>query len=157
MKHILQQGQTCLVASLAMVWDKSYDEVVSLVGHDGTKIQYLGAKYPLRGIHTQEIVDVAWHLGMAMIVIEQFPQLGAIVDGDVETQLIADVDVLTTRMLSYLHNRRAVLLGPNATGGPHAVAYDGEIVYDPSGTKYPVLDFGIREAWLFLQSNQIER
>lgn len=157
MKHIMQRGQTCLIASLAMVLDKSYDEVVKLIGHDGTEVAYQGAVYPLRGIHTQEAMNLAWGLGLAMVVVETFPQLGAMVGGQVESQLIDGSTRLQARMYTYLDRRRAVLLGLNATGGPHAVAYDGEIVFDPNGTQYPLADFGIREAWLFLQSNQIER
>ena len=138
MTYVGQRGQTCLIAALAMVWDIKFEEVVKMIGHTGVP----------QGIHNQEVVDAILKQGMAMVIIEAHP---AIVD-----PLTKKIESMWTenqrdrRFEEYLKNRKAVLIGVNKQGAPHAVAYDGEDVFDPaSSVRYPLEDFTIKEAWLF--------
>lgn len=147
MQHIMQRGQTCLIAALAMAWGTGYDTVVTMLGHDGTRIQDGG----LSGIHPQEVIDIVSHNDVAMVIIEYHPTYKP-----KDTEIIKSVwtdEQRETRLRKHLENRWTVLIGQNKHGAPHAVAYDGKEIFDPaSSIRYPLEDFTIKEAWLFFHT-----
>lgn len=138
MTYVGQRGQTCLIAALAMVWDIGFEEVVTMLGHNGVT----------SGIHTQEVVDAVLKQGMAMVIIEAHPAIVDPVTNKIKSMWTEDQR--DRRFQEYLKNRKAVLIGANKQGAPHAVAYDGEKVFDPAScVRYLLTDFNIKEAWLF--------
>lgn len=151
MEMVRQQGLTCMVASLAMVWGCDFKDVVRLLGHDGTEKVFLASAYPRRGIHDQEVMDVAYKDGYAMMIIEGLPRLSPR-DNEAEYVIMNTLENLTDRLESYIKGKYAVLIGLNSDGMGHCVAYDGDLIFDPaSGRKYDLdsPDFDIDRAWLF--------
>lgn len=147
MQLIKQRGYTCVIASLAMVWKLEFDQVVNLFGHDGTELTFPGSRRPEKGIHSQEVLDVALKRGYAMVVIQFYPVQGP-GDGKGE-RLVWYKFRCQDRFHDYLINCYSVLIGKNKEGRPHAVAFDGLQVYDPDKGIYSTADFEIREAWQF--------
>lgn len=147
MKYIPQQGQTCLVSALAMALEIEYIDVVKMLGHDGTKIQDGG----MTGIHPQEVIDVLIKQGVIMVIIEQHPSF--VPHNTLNTVSLWDELHREARFRNYIKGRNSVLIGENNQGGPHAVAYDGDKIFDPaSSIQYPLEDFTIKEAWLFFHT-----
>ena len=147
MKLIKQQGYTCVIASLAMVWKLEYDAVVKLIGHDGQKKVFMESDRPQVGIHSQEVLDAAMKRGYAMVVIQYYPVQGP-QDGK-GSKVVWTNDECYTRLRDYLINKHSVLIGMNKYGRTHAVAFDGLQVYDPDAGIYSIADFEITEAWQF--------
>lgn len=150
MEMVLQKGSTCMFASLAMVWNYSLDEVISLFGHDGTEIVFPDSAFPMRGIHPQEILDVAYSEGYGMLMIELLPARHP-QDDKYKPVAIDDEDVLESRFLRYIYKRLAVLIvQKKESGNGHCVAWDGDEIFDPaSGLRLELTDFVILEAWIF--------
>ena len=148
MNYVPQVGNTCIIASLAMVWTVKFEDVIRLLGHDGLEPTFPESKYPERGIHSQEIMDTAYKAGFAMVIIQAAPVHGP-QDGKgsrtLDTQKLMDY-----RFNKYLENRNSVLIGENIKGVSHAVAYDGKQVLDPAiPVPYELDKFHVREAWQF--------
>lgn len=144
MIYVEQRGQTCLIAALAMALSIEYEDVVKMLGHDGTSMRGGG----MTGIHPQEVIDALLPQGVIMVIIEQHPSF--VPHETINTVGLWDEIHRERRFLNYVKNRHSVLIGKNKQGGPHAVAYDGEKVFDPAScVRYPLEDFTIKEAWLF--------
>lgn len=147
MRLIEQQGYNCIIASLAMVWKLEFDEVVKLIGHDGTSLQFPASDRPYVGIHSQEVLDVALKRGDAMVIIQFYPMQGP---GDGKgAKLVWTAASCYRRFRDYLINKHSVLIGETEGGRGHAVAFDGLQVYDPNCVIESLSDFEIREAWQF--------
>ena len=156
MELIEQQGETCIIASLAMVWGCTFAEVVEELGHDGTALEFPDSAFPGRGIHAQEVMDIAYRRGYAMTIIQLFPVHGP-ADGKGSRLAWKEADCLL-RLKMYLCSHNSVLIGRNDMGNTHAVAWDGLQVYDPAKGIYSIADFTIKSIWQFhliSQSNQI--
>lgn len=126
----------CTLAAAAMVTGKSLEELIELIGHDGSEIIHPELNPPgnRKGFHMQEIIDACLELGWAIVPIEAIP-----------AQTATGVDCYTLeskrfknhedRFLHHLLGSKGILLG--ATKGYwHAVAWNGKKIFDPRGKKY---------------------
>lgn len=113
MKRLIQIGPRCMVYATAMLFDCTPEDVTSFLGHDGT------LDNGLRGIHIQEIQAFALSRGHCLALYEFRPVLGTV-----------EVDVWKEDYM-FMHNTEGLILGENASGGKHCVAWDGESIFDP--------------------------
>jgi hypothetical protein len=96
--------------------------------------------YCYNGHHIQEIIDVCWQRGISLTPLEPQPKNGcAAYPGEWQPVFKEE----STRVANYLKGAKAILLSMT-----HAVAWDGDIVWDPNGVHYPLSEFSLREAWL---------
>lgn len=124
----MEKGDNCLIFSFAMVLGMDPDLLQVKIGHDGLKD--VGGTKPC-GYHMQELIDVALHVGYAVTPIEAFP--ASRIPGrqdDFEINFKPDNG---TRFLRYLYDNQGVLAGKSKSGIGHAIAWDGDYVYDPKG------------------------
>lgn len=103
-----------MVYATAMLFDCEPEDVTSFIGHDGTLDDRL------RGIHIQEIQAFALSRGYALALYEPRPVLG-----------IEEVNVWKENYHIFMQGVEGLILGENATGGKHCVAWDGESIFDP--------------------------
>lgn len=138
---------SCTGAAFAMCFDISWDRMVRMVGHDGSEPNFYGDE-DSRGFALQEMVLVGLQLGYAVINIELHPRITNKVGGVEKFITLQGLDDIK-RMKSLMANRG--VLGY----GNHAVAWDGEKVYDPRG--YITADFKIPQIFFLISKleNQI--
>jgi hypothetical protein len=124
-------------------------EVVEDLGHDGTKIIHPNrkgtAKY--QGVHIQEILDVCIQHGMILTCIEARPVM---INTEGDTHIVLAQPAAEQRFKEYLRGNKAIIIGqgPYTQQAQHAVAWNGERVYDPIGFTYPLYRFSPAEAWI---------
>jgi hypothetical protein len=111
-----------------MALDISLEEALKLIGHDGSDIWWPELPEPLRrrSFHIQEMVDLAYRLGKAVIPIEASPTVCPQLGGPVKPVPMPDV----LRIQQYMVGNVGVLTGMGVVGR-HAVAWDGSCVLDP--------------------------
>lgn len=134
-----QSGPHCLVHSAAMCLDIEPENIHKEIGHDGTEIWWEPNK--MRGIHIQEIQDVANNKGMCFFPIEMYPAVAP--DMNTEPREIYQHDLAHARFLKSLYGKTGILIMDT-----HACAWDGDMVYDPKGFTATLGDYDIREVWL---------
>ena len=131
-------GYNCLLASAAMVLDVHPDVLIKLIGHDGKKIIFpeLLETINTREFHTQEITDCAFEYGYAVTEIEALPCLTP----NGKDAYIVDFNVSNERRF-WLHadGHIGIFTGRIKELG-HAVAWDGEMIFDPRGKVYTYED-----------------
>src|SRR5688572_18522714 len=68
---------SCSITAFAMAIDRPVQELVDLIGHDGSEVVFKGYPEPTnrRGFHFQECIEACLHLGFAVTPIELFPVL----------------------------------------------------------------------------------
>lgn len=127
-------GWSCLPTSLAMLLGREPREIIEAIGHDGSEICFPDKEPPenRRAFHAQEIVDVALANFETPIFIMKQPD---------------ELPVHPDRFSNYLASAPGILLGVGQVGSPHAVAWDGERIWDPRGEKYTIDKF---DPWYFL-------
>ena len=140
MKLIKQNGPHCLVTSAAMCLDVDVGIIHKMIGCDGTQILWQNPPR-MRGIHIQEILDVALAYGKCFYPIEMYPEIAP--DYYTESKRIYNDDLAHVRFLKSVYGKTAIFIVDG-----HAVAYDGEKVYDPRGFNAGVGDYKIIEAWV---------
>lgn len=129
---------SCLLASAAMALDTTMDELIKMIGHDGSPIVFPKLPEPARrrGHHYQEIVDCAIKLGYTMTPIEALPY--ATPDGKSEFPI--DFKISHERRLSsHMASSKGIITGLASTWR-HAVYWDRNLVYDPRGKVYRFSD-----------------
>lgn len=114
-KLLAETGWSCLPTALAMIANLTFEEIIAAYGHDGSEIcdPSLKVPYCYRGFDMAETTVVALCLGIALVQTEK------------------------------IYARPAILLGEDATGVPHAVAWTGDCIYDPAGGRYSLDSFRI--------------
>lgn len=126
-------GWSCGITSMAMLFDKTVDQMIRLSGHDGSEIIDPEAKEPQcrRGWHPQEFVDIAFRLGYAMLEIQACPRF------EDDKLGIPDYD---NRLFGYLYGNPGLILGQYSMNVWHMVAWDGINVFDPAGPRQYAFD-----------------
>jgi hypothetical protein len=131
-----------------MVLDLRVEDLIKTVGHDGSEIIHPELPEPAcrRAFHIQEMMKVALQQGYAVtpftaIMITEAPsgQLHHAEDPDFMSLVWANQGVLTGHS--------------SFTNTPHAVAWNGKVVYDPIGVRYELGNFTIREFWMLCKSS----
>lgn len=126
-------GWSCLLASMAMVLDKSIEELIEAVGHNGSNIVFWNLPEPgkRRGFHIQEFIPMILKSGFAMTPIEVLPY--STPDGVHEFPI--DLPNYEERLWNLMNGHRGILTGLR-TRWRHAVAWNGKRIYDPLGSIY---------------------
>lgn len=140
---------SCLPTAFAIALGVPVGEVIKTIGHDGSEIVFPGLTEPFcrRSFHIQELIDVCTHRNIGIIPVEIAPISETI------RRHTYKIPVLSDRIEYYLIKYTGVLTGIGASGKPHAVAWDGNMVLDPNGGKYNVRDFQIDTFFLIVQFN----
>ena len=144
---------SCLLASVAMVLDKSIEELVGAVGHDGSDIVFPHLPEPgkRRGFHIQEFISVILKSGFAMTPIEVLPY--STPDGKHEFPV--DFPNHEERFWNLMYNSVGILTGLR-TRWRHAVAWNGKRIYDPLGSVYSHHDIQNFRIDVFYRFDQIK-
>ena len=139
----------CLLYSFAMALNIDAADVIGRIGHTGLELVYMeqeGIKR-CRSMHIQELIDVSIEYGKAPVCIERNPIIGPSI-----TEAIEPFENNEKRFYDSLRDQVAVL---GSYSGPvaHAVAWDGENVFDPRGYVYKLgdRDFEPTIAWILYE------
>jgi len=135
----------CLVYSLAMLLDEDVDVLIQELGHDGMVKDWPEHPIPhcYNGHHIQEIIDLVLARGYSLTPIESYPRYASAMDPSNWKPVYSN----GARFLRQISGRRGILIG-QYRGRGHAVAWDGDIIWDPNGKTYGIGDFAPSECWL---------
>ena len=123
-----------------MVLDKSYEELIKVLGHDGSDILWPNLREPYcrRAFIEPEIQFLFWHYDM--VLVDYVPNvLYKPMFSSVSKPIKFDISDM-------LKNYDGILLGEFRSGVKHAVAWNHEegIIYDPTScTKQPFSTFNV--------------
>lgn len=137
----------CLVYAAAMVLDTYPEYIFSKIGHRGQANIWPQVPYPhnLAGVHIQEIQDVALNVGYCFYPIEYYPESRYSIKA--MPHYPYTYDQIEERFFKAIKNRKGIIVSDT-----HAVAWDGNKVFDPNGLIYGIKTFQerhyFREAWL---------
>lgn len=119
------------------------------LGHDGSEIIWDGLpdNYSRRNFHIQEIIDFCWKRGILLVPIEPCPASIPPVEG--VAPYIIPFENPDERFSEYIKGNIAVFEGVmQETKKRHAVAWDGEKIFDPSGKIVTFHNFAVETCWL---------
>jgi len=140
----------CFIASVAMLLGESIEQLVQELGHDGSEEIASGV---YRAFHYQEIIDLAWRRGLAVIVIELNPDSEDFASKKVwPIKFKVDNKIRFTQYLKSNHGIICGLVNKNY----HAVGWDGKEVYDPGQGIITDLDHIDMEIDYFLLFKEIK-
>jgi hypothetical protein len=125
---------SCLPTSLAMLSDKSFNEIIALIGHDGSEIVFKDLPEPQcrRSFLIEEIQYITPTLGF--VLVPYFP--GVVYKPQEKLSIQVDFPQLGAKMME----RDGIIFGyPMGRTLGHVVAWSAleALIYDPNGTKYP--------------------
>jgi len=124
--------------ALASVMNVAVEDIFDYLGHDGTEIIWpeLPKPYCYRSFHIQEMCAYAL---MGNYAITTFtPMIGIAPRRSCEPHV-----VVCPHYADYTTYYQSVLTGTSAQGNPHAVAWDGKQMMDPSVGEFITPDFDI--------------
>lgn len=127
---------SCFPTALAMVARVPLEDVLRIIGHDGSDIlypQYTTDPYPRRAFNSQDIMYAGLKLGIALVPFDDFYYEPT---GKDEGGIQHSCKEITDK-LCLTHD--AVIIG-EMRGSNHAVAWNSgrQLIHDPStGTRYP--------------------
>ena len=125
-------NNTCLLTAFAMAMDVDQTLLLEHIGTDPNEILWPELLEPqcFRGHHIQEMMTAAFTLGFTITEVQVRPCFAQIGTTKIVPLLIGDG---LNRMRHYLRATQGVIRLRT-----HAVAWDGEMVYDPAGTMYRI-------------------
>lgn len=140
-----------MATSFAMALDVAVDYLMTVIGHDGSAIQFVGLPEPgcRRGHHIQECIEVCLRRGFSVTPVELFPAIrptpqplpppgtsGSLTIHCDHPVMFGDTwNGNWSRFVHHLETSRGVITGQGRATG-HAVAYDHGRIYDPDGREY---------------------
>jgi|SRR5215471_2668822 len=170
---------SCLTASFAMALGVSEDDLMNVIGHQGDEVIWpdLQEPYMRRSFHISELVIASLKLGYsaspvdALPVSEIKPSLKINHVKDKINRAIGSGSIAMSELLIIKHhldsigsdiypvpifdfhdiikNNSGVLIGETLGGRPHAVAWNGNLCYDPTGPiTYNVMEFLIETFYI---------
>lgn len=120
---------SCVLDAFAEVSGVPAATLISEIGHSGLELD--GAP---RGFHTQELVECMLRRGMSVTPIELYPAASNELTGTIREVFFPATRADNCRRFArHLSGNRGVVLGRNAKGTPHAVAWLGSRAIDSSG------------------------
>ena len=132
---------SCLLASAAMALDTTTQDLIEMIGHDGSMIIFPELPEPAkrRGFHYQEIVDCAIKLGYTVTPIESLPYStpNGKLDFPVDFKISNE-----QRLREHMKGTKGIVTGLSRQWR-HAVYWDAKLIYDPRGRIYPFADCGM--------------
>ena len=136
-----------------MCLDIPVQTIFDEVGHDGTQVIFPTQKPPKanRGFHLQELIDICDVRGYSVTEIQARP---AIQTGDEIWDLpYADPQV---RFVDHLTGYPGVLVGYYLSSRQHAIAWDGQSVFDPAGYVTKIDQFRIISLYKIRQISRLD-
>lgn len=137
---------SCLLSSFAMCLDRDEKVIESIIGHDGSEIIWPQLPEPLRrrSFHIMELIRVAYIYDYGVIPFsgnyEVFPTT--------EMQVSKKYDMPVDYFDQIIERNQGVFTGLGPSGSRHAVAWDGRLIYDPTGgVVYSKERFSIEMFW----------
>lgn len=126
---------SCLPSAFAIVLDRKVQDVVEAVGHDGSNIVFQDLPDPQRrrSFHIQEVLIACLKLGHVFLPIYQ--QLTITPNG------LQKFSWICQEYDEFVSTHIGVFTGLTSGGRRHAVAWDGQEVYDPVGVRYNLSGF----------------
>jgi len=161
MMRLLKQPNrwSCLPTAIAMLINKSVDDVIRAVGHDGSEIIWPELPEPnnRRSFHPQEMYPLIIENGYLVTVFDKTPflanspeqafmELGFGINNHEPYDRLTELyERLKGRMLEinqdlvidkFMEHCNGVLIGLGVARTPHAVAWNADegLIYDPNGT-----------------------
>lgn len=128
MKHLIKKNRwECLLYSFAMALDTTPELLISLIGHDGSKVIDPSAPEPhgRAGFHVQELITVVLALGRSCTPLQVLPASN--VNG-IEYKLYDNVARRAHLIAQLLHDEKGVIISRK-----HAMAFCWGEVFDPDG------------------------
>jgi hypothetical protein len=147
----------CLPASLAMVLDLPFEQVIKELGHSGDERPYADGVTP-KGFHMQECIDIALSRGYSVTeIIAYFGSRPSVNSTEqVPTLTLASA---VERFNKYVKQCKLGIFSgfarhPDKSISNHACAWDGERIHDPRGLSYafdeaPLKNFLPQTLWMF--------
>lgn len=125
---------SCLPTAFAMALDVPYKDILAFCGHDGSEIVFPDdVELGRRAFHAQEMMMFAMYRGVFVTPIEMRPRsvnkYGVLYSLPPQGLYVRD----------FLGSHSGVIAG-RMQGNSHAVAWDGNLIYDPNGTTYEMND-----------------
>lgn len=125
----------------------SIEETLQEIGHDGSEIIWPHLTEPScrRAFHISEIIELFDCKGFSLTPIDCLPRSVPFLASDVEPyniQFEANLQRINTHLLA-----PGILIGYGPYGNPHAAAWNGCEVHDPTGTIYELEAFRIGTFW----------
>ena len=113
----------CMIKAFAEALKCTESELVKEIGHDGCEIWWPELAHPvnMRGFNIMEFMWPCMHRGYAPVLLDYSPGIGTWDN----FRKIWDKEKEERRLEYFMHNRKAVILGINKSGIPHAVYWDG--------------------------------
>lgn len=137
MKLLKQHDGLCLLYSAAMLLDVRPEDLIMEIGHDGMKQMWLPD--PRRVVHTpDEIQDCFVRRGFCLYQVGVYP-IATPGNGLVPRPIWSE-DQAAKRFEDHIRDVHGLLVGEALNGEGHAVAWDGEYIYDPRGRIYRLED-----------------
>jgi hypothetical protein len=134
-----------LPTALAMVLGESVYNIVKEIGHDGSEdIEFSARQKKKKGFHIQELVKICYKRNKALIHFDRHVNIHYSMG--VTIQFSDDIDYIYELM----KDNKGLLLGQTKDNKDHAVAWDGEAIYDPNGTIY-AKGFFVVETFLLIK------
>lgn len=120
-----------------MVLDVPVGVVIQELGHDGLDIVYphLEGTASLRGVHPQEILELFISRGLGLMHVVHYPTSTHLKYPE-RDDLVWEPTRASARFIRHITSKRGLLLGISDSKSYHAVAWDGDKVYDPRGYTY---------------------
>lgn len=132
MKHLKNpNGWSCLPTSFAIALGVSVEDVLSIIGHDGSEITHPLLKEPQcrRGFHPQEMIKMCLCHGLSVTSVELYPQ-AASNSGKLRGVFNKQFDTGGwTWFKQNLFKSIGVIQCKTMSGSGHAMAYEGKITY----------------------------
>ena len=127
---------SCLPTAFAMALDKPVEEIIKAIGHDGSEVYWpeLESHWANRAFHVQELVDYCFWNEIAVVCIDAMPCFNHFDSRAVakEVKYLSGLEY-ADRLERYLKSYFGVLVGTTNFNSGHAVAWDGENVFNPRG------------------------
>ena len=137
---------SCVAVSFAMAINRSFDEFVEEVGHDGSEVIWPWLPEPMcrRGFHIQECIRVAMRHDFTVTPVELIPAIApSSLPPTPSSEDTIPYPVLygPTLNTNFCYFDQHVLYGRGVITGVgrqclHAVAFDHGTIYDPEGITY---------------------
>ena len=140
---------SCLPTAFAIAVEMPVAKIIEMLGHDGSRHVFPGAKRPEQSFHIMELSLLALRLGYSMTPIFETQVTKNRETGETFTHLLN----LDSLIRGDLRDYRGIITGI-FPGGPHAVAYESGIIYDPNGATYPLdsVIIDIEQFWVIREA-----
>ncbi len=126
---------SCIATAFSMALGIPFAQFIGMIGHDGGCQPYDDKRFHL-GFHIQECIDICFRLGFACTEIQYYYGSRPFAESQ-ESIPVYSLEDCGLRFATYLKLSTLGVLGGIGKQFSHAVAWDGNFIYDPRGQVYP--------------------